>query len=41
MDSQDFYQWLSTCPVPFKIDDLQGFDGVSVAFYPPKEEEEE
>ena len=30
-----FYEWLATCPVPYEIDDLQGFDGVSVAFYPP------
>ena len=37
----DFWTWLETCPVQFKIDDLQGFDGVSVVFYPPNEEEED
>jgi hypothetical protein len=37
----DFWTWLESCPVRFEIDNLQGFDGVSVAFYPPSEEEEE
>jgi hypothetical protein len=27
--------------VKYQVDDLQGFDGVSVAFYPPSEEESE
>jgi len=27
--------------VKYEVDSLQGFDGVSVAFYPPTEEEEE
>lgn len=30
----DFWTWLESCPVPYEIDDLQGFDGVSIAFYP-------
>ena len=37
----DFWTWLESCPVKYQVDDLQGFDGVSVAFYPPREEEEE
>jgi hypothetical protein len=37
----DFWTWLESCPVKYQIDDLQGFDGVSVAFYPPTEEEED
>ena len=41
MDAEDFYQWLKTCPVDYEIDDLQGFDGVSVAFYPPQDPEQE
>jgi len=36
----DFWTWLESCPVRFEIDNLQGFDGVSVAFYPPREEED-
>jgi len=27
--------------VKYEVDSLQGFDGVSVAFYPPTEEENE
>jgi len=27
--------------VKYEVDSLQGFDGVSVAFYPPREEEDE
>jgi hypothetical protein len=27
--------------VKYEVDSLQGFDGVSVAFYPPTEEEDE
>jgi hypothetical protein len=27
--------------VKYEVDMLQGFDGVSVAFYPPSEEEDE
>jgi len=27
--------------VKYEVDSLQGFDGVSVAFYPPREEETE
>jgi hypothetical protein len=27
--------------VKYEVDSLQGFDGVSVAFYPPSEEEAE
>jgi hypothetical protein len=37
----DFWTWLASCPVKYQVDDLQGFDGVSVAFYPPSEDEEE
>ena len=37
----DFWTWLASCPVKYEVDSLQGFDGVSVAFYPPTEEEEE
>jgi len=37
----DFWTWLESCPVKYEVDSLQGFDGVSVAFYPPREEEEE
>jgi hypothetical protein len=36
----DFWTWLESCPVKYQVDDLQGFDGVSVAFYPPTEDEE-
>ena len=36
----DFWTWLASCPVKYEVDSLQGFDGVSVAFYPPREEEE-
>jgi hypothetical protein len=32
----DFWTWLASCPVKYEVDSLQGFDGVSVAFYPPK-----
>ena len=37
----DFWTWLASCPVKYEVDSLQGFDGVSVAFYPPSEEEAE
>ena len=37
----DFWTWLETCPVKYEVDSLQGFDGVSVAFYPPSEKEDE
>lgn len=37
----DFWTWLASCPVKYQVDDLQGFDGVSVAFYPPREELDE
>jgi len=37
----DFWTWLASCPVKYEVDSLQGFDGVSVAFYPPREEEAE
>jgi len=37
----DFWTWLESCPVKYEVDDLQGFDGVSVAFYPPSEDEED
>ena len=37
----DFWTWLESCPVKYEVDSLQGFDGVSVAFYPPSEEEED
>jgi hypothetical protein len=37
----DFWTWLESCPVKYEVDSLQGFDGVSVAFYPPREEEDE
>ena len=36
-----FYEWLKTCPVHYEIDALQGFDGVSVAFYPPPDDDED
>lgn len=36
-----FYEWLATCPVRYEVDSLQGFDGVSVAFYPPSEDDDE
>ena len=39
--SKDFWTWLESCPVKYEVDSLQGFDGVSVAFYPPSEEETE
>ena len=38
--SKDFWTWLQSCPVKYEVDSLQGFDGVSVAFYPPSEVEE-
>ena len=37
----DFWTWLESCPVKYEVDSLQGFDGVSVAFYPPSEDEED
>jgi hypothetical protein len=37
----DFWTWLESCPVRYEVDSLQGFDGVSVAFYPPSEDEED
>jgi hypothetical protein len=37
----DFWTWLASCPVKYEVDSLQGFDGVSVAFYPPTEDEED
>jgi hypothetical protein len=37
----DFWTWLASCPVKYEVDSLQGFDGVSVAFYPDTEDEEE
>jgi hypothetical protein len=37
----DFWTWLASCPVKYEVDSLQGFDGVSVAFYPLTEEEDE
>ncbi len=28
----DFIKWLSTCPVPYEVDDLTGFDDDSIVF---------
>ena len=29
----DFIKWLSTCPVPYEVDDLTGFDDDSIVFF--------
>ena len=29
----DFIEWLSTCPVPYEVDDLTGFDDDSIVFF--------
>jgi len=29
----DFIKWLSTCPVPYEIEDLTGFDDDSIVFF--------
>ena len=32
----DFIKWLSTCPVPYEVDDLTGFDDDSIVFFTSK-----
>jgi hypothetical protein len=29
----DFMKWLSTCPVPYEVDDLTGFNDDSIVFF--------
>lgn len=38
---RNFWSWLTACPVRFEIDDIDGFEGISVAFFPPKDTEDE
>ena len=32
----DFIKWLSTCPIPYEVDDLKGFDDDSIVFFTSK-----